>query len=313
MTLRALYDLPAPAKLNLFLHIVGRRPDGYHLLESVFVLIDWADTLHLEARTDGKLQRHDLGPALPADDLCLRAARALQSASGTGLGADISIQKNVPWGAGMGGGSSDAATTLLALNRLWGLNWPRARLAQLGLALGADVPFFVGGHNAFVQGVGEQLTPLALAPACYAVLKPASGIATRSIFEHPALVRNTKPIAEAGKPAAILMGSFEGAQSSLVVIDQTFGKNDLQAPAEDQCSEVAQAAGWLKQRFGNSRMTGSGSAVFSTSQVSTSQVSTSQDKADAPQAAWPTETLPTGWVGRMCKSLPQHPMVGWAD
>jgi 4-diphosphocytidyl-2-C-methyl-D-erythritol kinase len=160
MSLQALYDVPAPAKLNLFLHIVGRRADGYHLLQSLFVLIDWADTLHFDLRQDGGLRRHDLGPALPADDLCLRAARALQAASGTHLGADISIHKHVPWGAGMGGGSSDAASTLLALNRLWGLHWPRARLLALGLQLGADVPFFVGGDNAFVQGVGEQLLPM---------------------------------------------------------------------------------------------------------------------------------------------------------
>ena len=156
MGLRSLYDVAAPAKLNLFLHVVGRRADGYHLLQSVFVLIDWCDTLHFERRADGRLARHDLGAALPDDDLCLRAARLLQAESGTRLGADISIDKHVPWGAGMGGGSSDAASTLLALNRLWGLNWPRARLAELGLALGADVPFFLGGRNAFVEGIGER-------------------------------------------------------------------------------------------------------------------------------------------------------------
>ena len=127
MALRSLFDVAAPAKLNLFLHVIGRRDDGYHLLQSVFVLIDWCDTLHFERRADGRLARHDLGPALPADDLCLRAARLLQSESGTALGADISIDKQLPWGAGMGGGSSDAASTLLALNRLWGLNWPRDR------------------------------------------------------------------------------------------------------------------------------------------------------------------------------------------
>jgi 4-diphosphocytidyl-2C-methyl-D-erythritol kinase len=137
MSLRALYDLAAPAKINLFLHVVGRRADGYHLLESVFVLIDWTDTLHIERRNDGQLVRHDLGPALPADDLCLRAARALQQASATALGADISILKRVPWGAGMGGGSSDAATTLLALNHLWGLHWPRRQLARIGLDTGS--------------------------------------------------------------------------------------------------------------------------------------------------------------------------------
>ena len=131
--MKALYDLPAPAKLNLFLHVIGRRADGYHLLQSVFVLIDWCDTLHIESRADGQLQRHDLGAALPADDLCLRAARALQAASGCTAGADISIAKQVPSGAGMGGGSSDAATTLLALNRLWGLDWPLSRLVALGL------------------------------------------------------------------------------------------------------------------------------------------------------------------------------------
>ena len=136
MSLRALYDVPAPAKLNLFLHVVGRRADGYHLLQSLFVLIDWADTLHFERRDDGGLSRHDLGQPLPADDLCLRAARALQAASGTPLGAAISIDKRLPAGAGMGGGSSDAASTLLALNRLWGLHWPRERLARAGADAG---------------------------------------------------------------------------------------------------------------------------------------------------------------------------------
>ena len=134
MSLKALYEVAAPAKLNLFLHVVGRRADGYHLLQSPFVLIDWADTLHFERRSDGRIARHDLGATLPADDLCLRAARALQAASGSALGADISIAKRVPWGAGMGGGSSDAASTLLALNRLWELDWPRERLMALGAA-----------------------------------------------------------------------------------------------------------------------------------------------------------------------------------
>jgi len=137
MTLRALYDVPAPAKLNLFLHVIGRRADGYHLLESAFVLIDWADSLSFELRADGRLQRTDLGDPLPADDLCLRAARALQAESGVSIGADIAIDKRVPSGAGMGGGSSDAATVLLALNRLWALNWPRERLLPIAARLGA--------------------------------------------------------------------------------------------------------------------------------------------------------------------------------
>src|SRR6478736_1748126 len=172
MSIAAIYDVPAPAKLNLYLHVVGRRADGMHLLESLMVLIDWCDTIHVEPRRDGLLRRHDTAAALPADDLSLRAARALQAASGTALGADITVDKQVPWGAGLGGGSSDAASTLLALNRLWGLDWPHARLIELATRLGADVPFFVGGRNAWVEGIGERLAPLELAPAWYAVLKP---------------------------------------------------------------------------------------------------------------------------------------------
>ena len=298
MSLHALYDVPAPAKLNRFLHIVGRRADGYHLLQSVFALIDWADTLHFERRSDSTISRHDLGPALPADDLCLRAARGLQAASGSPCGVDISIHKQVPWGAGMGGGSSDAATTLLALNRLWGLHWPRPRLAQLGLALGADVPFFVGGDNAFVQGVGEQLTSLALPLARYAVIKPPTSIATREIFEHPALKRDSRRIDE----PATLLGSLQ--------CDGNFGCNDLQGAAEDCCVEVKTAARSLLNRFGNSRMTGSGSAVFSWIAWDAHP-----DAASAASAASATlmAELPLGWVGRMCMGLPHHPLRGWAD
>jgi 4-diphosphocytidyl-2-C-methyl-D-erythritol kinase len=299
MALKALYDLPAPAKLNLFLHVTGRRADGYHLLQSVFVLIDWADVIHAERRDDGALNRHDLGPALPADDLCLRAARALQQASGTAFGADLHVFKHVPWGAGMGGGSSDAATTLLALNRLWGLNWPRARLLELGLKLGADVPFFIGGHNAFVQGIGEQLTPMRVPPARYAVVKPPPAIPTRDIFEHALLRRDTE--------AVIVAGSLEGTGAVSWPADWTagdsgglFGHNDLQPPAQDRCPEVAQAARWLELRYGNSRMTGSGSAVFS------------RLDAASPEATFPADELPPGWVGRLCQGLDEHPLARWA-
>jgi 4-diphosphocytidyl-2-C-methyl-D-erythritol kinase len=281
---KALYDVPAPAKLNLFLHVIGRRADGYHLLQSVFVLIDWCDTLHFEQRSDGALVRRDLGAALPSDDLTLRAAHALQAESGTPLGADISIDKQLPWGAGMGGGSSDAASTLLALNRLWGLNWPRARLLALGERLGADVPFFIGGRNAFVQGIGEQLAPIELPAHWLAVVKPPAAIETSAIFASPLLARNTDPVILAG-----------------FLSDTDFGHNDLQPAAEAHCVEVTQAARWLHQRFGNSRMTGSGSAVFARAGT-----------GDRPVATWSPEELPAGWVGRMCRSLDEHPLVAWA-
>ena len=296
MAVQAFYDLPAPAKLNLFLHITGRRTDGYHLLQSVFILIDWADTLHVERRADGQLRRHDLGAVLPADDLSLRAARALQQASGTSFGADISVLKRVPWGAGMGGGSSDAATVLLALNRLWQLDWPRARLLELATPLGADVPFFVGGDNAFVEGIGEKLTPIEWAPRRYAVVKPAEGLGTAGIFSHPDLARDTEPATLAGSVAQLNAQRESSAKFANAAL---FGRNDLQPVAQALCPPIAEVARWLEARFGNSRMTGSGSAVFAT--------------VGADGVAWPEGELPQGWSGRMCRSLTHHPLRAWAD
>ncbi len=289
MALRSIHGVPAPAKLNLFLHVIGRRADGYHLLQSVFVLIDWSDTLHFERRTDGRIARHDLGAALPEDDLCLRAARALQAAAGVAQGADISIEKRVPWGAGMGGGSSDAASTLLALNRLWGLDWPRERLLSLALGLGADVPFFVGGRNAWVEGIGERLTPIDLPPRRLAVLKPAVAIPTAAIFNSPHLARDTQP--------AIL--------SDFLADPYGFGHNDLQKPAQAASSEVTEALALLEARYGNSRMTGSGSAVFARAD----KLGTDSDAPVAPM--YEQHELPSQWVGRLCNSLEQHPLVGW--
>jgi 4-diphosphocytidyl-2-C-methyl-D-erythritol kinase len=288
----AAYELPAPAKVNLFLHVVGRRADGYHLLQSVFMLIDWADTLHIERRQDRKLQRHDLGAPLPADDLCLRAARALQQASGTQCGADIHIHKRVPAGAGLGGGSSDAATTLLALNRLWGIGWSREQLSSLALTLGADVPFFVHGQHAFVEGIGERITPVSLPATWLAVVKPAASLGTAQTFGNPALERAT--------PAVILADFLANTQLS----DSHaagFGRNDLQAVALSECAEVGQAAEWLQARFGNSRMSGSGSAVFARAGT-----------GDRPLATWSEDQLPAHWVGRMCRSLAVHPLAHWA-
>ncbi|HET9977843.1 MAG TPA: 4-(cytidine 5'-diphospho)-2-C-methyl-D-erythritol kinase [Burkholderiaceae bacterium] len=293
MAVRALYDLPAPAKVNLFLHVVGRRADGYHLLQSVFVPIDWADTLHIERRADGRLARHDLSQPLPADDLTLQAARALQAATGCTQGADISIDKRVPSGAGLGGGSSDAATVLLALNRLWGLDLRREKLLKLAVTLGADVPFFVLGRPAFVEGIGERLTPVDVPPLSLAVVKPAASLPTALVFGHPALVRDT--------PTATIAGFLADAAKS----GWSYGRNDLQPPAEDRCPEVAQAAQWLQRHFGNSRMTGSGSAVFARNGA-----------ADSPRlATWPAEgeSLPPSWVGRMCRSLVRTPLADWAD
>jgi 4-diphosphocytidyl-2-C-methyl-D-erythritol kinase len=286
----AIYEVAAPAKLNLFLHVVGRRADGYHLLQSLFVLIDWCDTLHFEARADGRLTRHDLGAALPEDDLCLRAARLLQARSGVASGADISVDKCVPSGAGMGGGSSDAATTLLALNRLWGLDWPRSRLAALALELGADVPFFVGGRNALVEGIGERLTPVPVPEQWFAVAKPAHGIETRAIFASPLLVRDT--------PSVIFQGFAADAQKA--AFEPGFGRNDLQAAAEAECAQVAQTAALLERQFGNSRMTGSGSAVFARAGF-----------GSAPSASLPAIPKPGG-AARMCRSLNEHPLAGWA-
>lgn len=303
MSLLALYEVAAPAKLNLFLHVVGRRADGYHLLQSLFVLIDWCDTLHFELRHDSTLARHDLSAKLPTDDLCLRAARTLQAASGTALGADISIDKQVPWGAGMGGGSSDAASTLLALNRLWGLNWSRSRLLSLGLTLGADVPFFLRGHNAIAEGIGERLTPVTLPRQWLAVLKPAANIETRAIFARLLPVRSSE--------AATLESLSPNVQLEKLCAwtEPGFGRNDLQPPAEAECPQVAQAAAALRKAFGNSRMTGSGSAVFA-------RAGSAAGAVDRPSVVMPveiTQTLAPGWVGRMCRSLVEHPLAGWAE
>ena len=293
--LPALRDVPAPAKLNLFLHIVGRRDDGMHLLQSLFVPIDWSDTLHFERRADGGLTRRDLGPALPADDLCLRAARTLKAASGTRFGVDISIDKRVPWGAGLGGGSSDAASTLIALNRLWGLGMSRRELADLATPLGADVPFFIGGRPAIVEGIGERLTPLSLAPRRFLVVKPTQPLATAEVFRHEAVVRDTP----AQDTADILAGFLAG--------DERWGHNDLEAAASSLCPEVAQALDLLRKRVGHARMSGSGSAVFSPL-AGEDGASGSLLAADAARGPWPE-----GWTVRLCRSLDRHPLDDWLD
>ena len=278
--MKSLHHVPAPGKLNLFLHITGRRTDGYHLLQSVFMLIDWWDVLHFDLREDGQLLRQDLGSPLPAVDLCLKAAQTLQKASGTPQGALIRVQKNLPSEAGLGGGSSDAATTLLALNRLWGLNWPLSRLLPLGAYLGADVPFFLGGRNAWVQGIGEQMKAMELPPARFVVLKPQQGLSTATIFQDPALVRDSQP-------ATML---------DFAAQPYAFGRNDLQAVAQRLCPEVNQALKWLENQSLQPRMTGSGSAVFAKIEPST-------------VLAHP----PEGWTWRICSNLEVHPLHRWVS
>jgi len=278
--MKALFDVAAPAKLNLFLHVTGRRDDGYHLLQSVFMLIDWCDTLHFEANKTGHIRRHDLGTALPADDLITRAARLLQQSTGTPLGVDISIDKRIPAQAGMGGGSSDAASTLLALNRLWALHLDLPTLEKLGLALGADVPFFLRGRNAWVEGVGERITPIELPPSRFCVLKPPAGVETASIFRHPQLERATK---------AATMADFAADPYG-------FGHNDLQAVASMLCPEVPQAIGLLQSQGLQARMTGSGSAVFAHCAQGNAAIQ-----------------VPDQWIVRECSNLEVHPLCGWAS
>lgn len=282
--MHSLYDVPAPAKLNLFLHITGRRADGYHLLQSVFMLIDWCDTLHFERRPGGQITREDLGAQLPALDLSVRAAQALQQATGCPQGAHIGVLKSIPAEAGMGGGSSDAATTLLALNRLWGLDLPVRDLARIGLTLGADIPFFLCGHNAWVEGIGETITPLEkahqLPPARFAVVKPAAGLETKTIFSSPSLKRDSD--------SATILG-FAAEHFD-------FGRNDLQPVAQALCPEVTQAIDWLKMHGLQGRMTGSGSAVFA-------QITHAIDLGTAPK----------GWQVRVCENLMAHPLAGWAS
>ncbi|CAK7004487.1 4-diphosphocytidyl-2-C-methyl-D-erythritol kinase [Saezia sanguinis] len=312
----ALHDVLAPAKLNLFLHITGRRHDGYHLLQSAFVAIDWFDTLHFERRNDAVITRHDLGAALPEDDLIIRAARLLQQNSRTAYGADISIQKNIPAQAGLGGGSSDAATTLLALNHLWQTRLTALQLHALAQQLGADVPFFLHRGPAWVEGVGEQISDLALPHTAFhtpiAVLKPEFGVSTQQLFSSPVLTRNTKPVRMADFASFDLCSKrFEneseiqqhallktGAENPYAVFD--FGHNDLQQVAVAFQPQIGQALEYLSDLSGGpARMTGSGSAVFAAMRKSVDPLEQS------------TNSLPFGWQFKMCKILDEHPHPDW--
>ena len=238
---------PAPAKLNLFLHIVGRRADGYHELQTVFQFVDLCDDIHIDVRSDGEIRLIAGAPGVPAEtDLCVRAARALKDSSGSSLGANIRVVKRIPMGGGMGGGSSDAATCLVALNRLWRTGWPVQDLAQLGLQLGADVPVFIAGRAAWAEGVGDRLTPLYppnAPPECnYLIVKPNISVPTRDVFQDPELTRNSPPI------------TIHGFLAS-------GGGNDCLTVVRRRYPEVARAMQWLAP-FGEARLTGTGSCVF---------------------------------------------------
>ncbi|MEB0134282.1 4-(cytidine 5'-diphospho)-2-C-methyl-D-erythritol kinase [Actimicrobium sp. CCC2.4] len=280
LKLRTLRDCPAPAKLNLFLHVTGRRADGYHLLQSAFQLIDRSDLLHFDVRDDGVIRRTTEMVGIPHDsDLIVRAARLLQQATGSRYGADIAIEKRLPMGGGLGGGSSDAATTMMALNHLWQTGMTRTAMQQLGLQLGADVPFFLFGSNAFAEGIGEQLITLDTPECWFLVLEPGVSIPTPVIFASSELTRNSKPVR---------MLDFSGALIG-------FGRNDLQAVATALFPPVAEAIKWL----GGSevaRMTGSGACVF--------RAFTTKAEATAV-----LEKLPKRWSAWIAKSLNQHPLA----
>ena len=271
---------PAPAKLNLFLHIVGRRDDGYHLLQTLFRFIDFSDTLHFTSREDGVVRRTNALEGVPEEqDLCVRAARLLQQECGCRMGVNISVEKRIPLGGGLGGGSSDAATTLLALNRLWQLGLSRQRLMQIGLSLGADVPVFILGENAFAEGVGEQLQAYALPEAWYVVLLPTVHVATAQIFAHPELTRNTI--------------SLRIRDLSLRVL-----KNDLQPVVCSLYPEVVRHLSWLG-KFVEARMTGSGACVFA-------------EFAGEEQAQAVLRQLPPDMRGIVVRGLPCHPLRDFA-
>jgi len=270
---------PAPAKLNLFLHVTGRRADGYHLLQTAFQLIDRCDTLDFEVRDDGQIIRSNDIPGVPADtDLIVRAARLLQEKTGCPLGANLTLHKILPMGGGLGGGSSDAATTLIALNRLWHTGLSKTELMSLGLQLGADVPFFIFGENAFAEGVGEELQAIQTPERWFVVIEPGVQVPTPAIFSAKELTRDSK---------IVRIADFSSNA-------EMFWKNDLQTVACAMFPEVDEAVRWLSQ-FGNAKMTGSGACVFCAF-------------ADESAADKVIAQMPERWTSWKAKALNRHPM-----
>jgi 4-diphosphocytidyl-2-C-methyl-D-erythritol kinase len=268
----------APAKINLFLHVTGRRPDGYHLIESLFALVDLADTLTLEARGDDAIVRARDMPGIEArDDLALRAASALRDAAGVRRGVSIDVVKRIPVGGGLGGGSSDAASVLIALNRLWRTGLPREELARIGATLGADVPFFVYGENAVVRGIGEIVKPLSLPRTWIALAIPPAHVSTAAIFSDPALTR--------AAPSA-----------KIDVFSESYGRNQLESVAASRHPAVATALAALRRSKPHARMTGSGSCVIAACE-------------SAGEARAALSALPAGTAGRVVRTLARHPLA----
>ncbi|WP_424267235.1 4-(cytidine 5'-diphospho)-2-C-methyl-D-erythritol kinase [Castellaniella sp.] len=293
----ALYDVPAPAKLNLFLHVVGRRPDGYHQLQTVFRFIDLSDRLDFERTADGCIEREGDGlPGLPADqDLVLRAARSLQQATGARYGARIAYRKRIPAGGGLGGGSSDAATTLMALNRLWETGLTRAQLLRLALPLGADVPVFVFGRPAFAQGVGEDLTAVALPPRAYWILRPGAHVPTADVFRDPDLTRDSESV------KISVFADWQTEHSGL------FGRNDLEPVVCRRHPMIARILGTMRGNGLDARMTGSGSCLFA-GFADTRQARVQQDRIISKIHDLPDVVIEGSWV---CQGLDDHPLRDW--
>lgn len=304
--MHSLYDVLAPAKLNLFLHITGRRDDGYHLLQSVFMLVDWCDTLHFERNATGRIARtsdnNNAGNTLPSNDLCVQAATLLQKHTGCSYGVDITLEKHIPTEAGMGGGSSDAASCLIALNRLWNTRLNKDQLAALGLQLGADVPFFIHGSNAWVEGIGEQTTPVELPPARFLIVKPSTGVATPQLFSHPDLTRNHN---------FVTMSDFKKSCYQ-------FGSNDLQDVAVRINPDIAKAIGFLQNMQLKPKMTGSGSSVFAYLPNRFFENCFGQSDSNAQDSHQSEEKwlkniqqkLPDCTI-KICNNLQVHPLTGW--
>ena len=274
-------EVPAPGKLNLFLHVLSRRHkgehEGYHELQTVFRLIDRADRIRITPRDDGELRFTGM---FGDDNLCLRAARLLKQSTAAKLGADIALEKTLPIGGGLGGGSSDAATVLLALNRLWKLSLPRARLLELGAKLGADVPFFLFGRNALGEGIGERLTALQLPAAWYLVITPQVAVSTKEIFS----------VALTGESKRLKIPPFFPGR----------GRNDLEAAVTARYPEVAAQLAWLRERSAQARMTGSGACVFA-------------EFANEAEARAIQSQMPRGMDGFVAQGLDRHPLYDWAE